>query len=229
MNYEIMKRKPLIIAMLTHNDITVKDAYDVFMSSCDLDVNCWGFKNTGIDKDDMFRLVKIMKDKGKKTFLEILEYNEVSCLNIVKTAVECQFDEITGTLNFPSVHKYLKDKNIPYKPFAGNVSGIPGVLNGTYEEILYDAKKLLENGAAGLNLLAYRHRENGEELARKLCTAIKTPVCITGSISSFKHIDTILDITPWGFTIGTAFFERKFAADGTFRENLQAVVQYMAK
>jgi len=221
-----MKRKPEIIAMLTQNDVTVKDAYNVFLSSCDLDVRHWGIKNTGINKDDMYKLVKVMKEKGKKTFLEVLAYDETSCLDIVKTAAECGFDEVLGTLYFPSVHKFLNDNKIPYKPFAGKVSGIPCVLEGAYSQIINDAKRLLEKGVSGFDLLTFRHKENGEELARQFCKAVNMPICIAGSISSFKHIDVILDIAPWGFTIGSALFENKFA-HGSFRDNLLAVIEYV--
>jgi len=224
-----MKRKPDIIVMLTQNDITVKNAYDVFMSSYDLDIHCWGFKNTGINKSDMYKLAKTMKEKGKKTFLEVLTYDETSCLDIAKAAVECEFDEVLGTLYFPSVHKYLNDNNISYKPFVGKVSGIPCVLESAYAEIANDAKSLMEKGITGFDFLAYRHKENGENLARKFCKEIDAQICIAGSISGFKHIDVMLDIAPWAFTIGSALFDKKFASNGSFRDNLRAVLDYVEK
>jgi len=222
-----MKRKPDIIVMLTQNDITVKDAYNIFMSSWNLDIRNWGFKNTGINKEDMYKLAKVMKEKGKKTFLEILAYDEASCLDIVKTAVECGFDEVMGTMYFPSVYKYLSNYNIPYKPFIGKVSGVPSILESSFTEILNNAKELMQKGIAGFDFLAYRSKEDGEKLARQFCNAINAEICITGSISSFKHIDIMLDIAPWAFTIGTALFEKKFAVNGSFRDNLLAVVNYM--
>jgi len=222
-----MRRKPDIIVMLTQNDITVKDAYDIFMSSWDIDINNWGIKNTGIGKEDMYKLVKTMKSKGKKTFLEILTYDETSCLDNIKTAVECGFDEIMGTQYFPSVHKFLNDNKIPYKPFVGKVSGIPCILESTYTEILNDAEKLMEKGIIGFDFLAYRSKEDGENLTRQFCNAVNAQICIAGSISSFKHIDVMLDIAPYAFTIGSALFDKKFAIHGTFRENLQVVVNYI--
>jgi hypothetical protein len=39
----------------------------------------------------------------------------------------------------------------------------------------------------------------------------------------------MFDIAPWTFTMGSALFEKKFLPDGTFKENLQAVADYMAK
>ena len=54
-------------------------------------------------------------------------------------------------------------------------------------------------------------------------------ICIAGSINSFARIDTMFDIGPWTFTMGSALFEKKFLPEGSFRENLIAVADYMAK
>ena len=39
--------KPEIIIMLTHHDVTVKDAGEIFEQCKDLPVKFWGFKNVG--------------------------------------------------------------------------------------------------------------------------------------------------------------------------------------
>jgi putative N-acetylmannosamine-6-phosphate epimerase len=213
--------------MLTYNDVTVKDAYDIFESSWDLDVRYWGFKNVGLPKEEMRQLVNAMKDRGKTTFLEVVTYDEASCMEGAKTAVECGFDQIMGTLYYPSVHKYLNNNNVAYKPFVGKVSGSPSILEGSYTEIIDDAKKLLGKGITGFDILAYRHVEDGEKLARLFCEEIDAEICVAGSISSFERIDAMFDIGPWSFTMGSALFDKKFAPQGAFRENLQVVVNYM--
>jgi putative N-acetylmannosamine-6-phosphate epimerase len=213
--------------MLTYNDVTVKDAYDVFGSSWDLDVRYWGFKNVGLPKEEMRQVVNAMRDKGKTTFLEVVTYDEASCLEGAKTAVECGFDQIMGTLYYPAVHKYLKDNKVTYKPFVGKVSGSPSILEGSYTEIIDDAKELLSKGITGFDILAYRHVEDGENLARLFCEEVDAEICIAGSISSFERIDVMFDIGPWGFTMGSALFDKKFVSRGTFRENLQVVVDYI--
>ena len=218
-----------LIVMLTHNDVTAKDACDVFMSSCDVDAPNWGFKNIGITNDEMDKLVKAMKAKGKRTFLEIVTYDELSCLDSVKTGIECGIDEIMGGPYFPSVHKILKRTTIAYKPFVGKVSGSPSVLEGSCAEIIGEAKRLMEEGINGFDLLAYRHKENGGTLARQFCGALNADVCVAGSISSFERIDTMFDINPWAFTVGGALFEKTFMPGGSFRENLLAVLGYMKK
>ena len=213
--------------MLTHNDVTVENAYDVFMSSWDLDVNYWGFKNTGLNNDQMNKLINAVKEKGKAVFMEVVTYDEASCLESVKTAAENKIDGIMGTVYFPSVHTFLKDNNISYKPFVGKVSGGPSILEGAHAEIIDNAKRLMEKGITGFDILAYRHKKNGEQLARRFCEEINAEICVAGSISNFERIDAMLDIAPWGFTMGSALFERRFAPRGAFRENLQVVVNYI--
>ena len=73
--------KPNLVVMLTHNDVTVKDAYDIFEECKDIEsVQHWGFKNVGLPKDEMKRIVDAMKAAGKTTYLEVVTYDEESCL-----------------------------------------------------------------------------------------------------------------------------------------------------
>lgn len=68
--------KPEIVIMLTHNDLTVKNAMEVFESCKDLPVKNWGFKDVGIPVEEMVELNKAMKAAGKTTFLEVVTYTE---------------------------------------------------------------------------------------------------------------------------------------------------------
>ena len=222
-----MKNKPEIVVMLTHEDVTVQNSYDLFEACKSLDVLHWGFKNVGLPKKEMDRVVKAMKAAGKTTYLEVVTYTEEECMDGAKIAAECGFDGIMGTLYFPSVHKYLVDNNVIYMPFVGKVSGSPSVLEGSYEEIIAEANSLIEKGITGFDILAYRHVEDGEKLARLFCQQVKAKVCVAGSISSYARIDTMFDIGPWGFTMGSALFDKKFVPEGDFRANLVAVVDYM--
>ena len=56
--------KPEIIIMLTNNDITVKNAEEVFESCKDLPAKKWGFKDVGLPKDEMIKLAAKMKEAG---------------------------------------------------------------------------------------------------------------------------------------------------------------------
>ena len=177
----------------------------------------------------MKALAKAMKDAGKTTFLEVVTYDEASCLDGAQTAIDCGFDCLMGTLYYDSVAKLLKDNNMDYMPFVGKVSGSPSILEGSNEEIIANAKELMAKGITGFDILAYRHVIDGEKLAREFCAAVDAKICIAGSISSYERIDTMFDIGPWTFTMGSALFDKKFVPNGSFYENLEAVADYMAK
>lgn len=221
--------RPEIIIMLTHHDVTVKNAAEIFEECKDLPIKFWGFKNVGLPKDEMKALAKAMKDAGKTTFLEVVTYDEASCLDGAQTAIDCGFDCLMGTLYYDSVAKLLKDNNMDYMPFVGKVSGSPSILEGSNEEIIANAKELIAKGITGFDILAYRHVIDGEKLAREFCAAVDAKICIAGSISSYERIDTMFDTGPWTFTMGSALFDKKFVPNGSFYENLEAVANYMAK
>ena len=222
--------RPDIIVMLTHHDVTVPNAAEVFEECKDIEaVKLWGFKNVGLPKDQMKALTAAMKAAGKTTFLEVVTYDEESCLDGAQTAIDCGFDYLMGTIYYDSVAKLLKDNGMDYLPFVGKVSGSPSILEGSNAEIIQNAKDLMEKGVTGFDILAYRHVVDGEKLAYEFCAAGPARICIAGSINSFARIDTMFDIGPWTFTMGSALFEKKFLPEGSFRENLIAVADYMAK
>lgn len=220
-----MKQKMII--MLTYNDKTVSNALEVFDQCKELPVDCWGFKNIGLPVEKMKKLVMNMKEAKKTTFLEVVTYNEKSCLDAAKFALECQFDYFTGSLYFESVHNLLKDKPIKYFPFCGKVSGSPSILQGSIQEIVDDAKLMEEKGVDGFDLLAYRHVEDAEKLAQQFIEATKSPVVLAGSIDSFDRLDKVKQFDPWGFTIGSAFFDKKFVKGGSFKEQIVKVLSYI--
>ena len=220
--------RPEIIIMLTHHDVTVENAAEVFEACKDLPVKFWGFKNVGLPKDKMKELATAMKEAGKTTFLEVVTYDEQSCLDGAQTAIACGFDYLMGTIYYDSVAKLLADNNMSYLPFVGKVSGSPSILEGTNEEIIANAKDLMAKGIKGFDILAYRHVVDGEKLAYEFCKAVDAQICIAGSINSFDRIDTMFDIGPWTFTMGSALFEKNFVPEGSFYDNLKAVADYMA-
>ena len=219
--------KPDIVVMLTHHDVTVTNAREVFDECSDLPVKHWGFKNVGLPKEKMKELTAAMKQAGKETYLEVVTYDEASCLEGAQTAIDCGFDYLMGTIYYDSVAKLLRDNGMEYLPFVGKVSGSPSILEGTNEEIIENAKELMAKGIKGFDILAYRHVLDGEKLAREFCAAVDAKICIAGSINSYDRIDTMFDIGPWTFTMGSALFEKNFVADGSFRDNLKAVADYM--
>ena len=220
--------RPELIVMLTHHDKTVENAIEVFDECKDLPVKCWGFKDVGLPKDDMLILINKMKEAQKTTFLEVVTYTEAECMAGAETAVAYGFDYLMGTIYYSSVHEFLKKQGIVYFPFCGKVSGSPSVLEGSFEEIIGEAKEMIAKGITGFDLLAYRHKQ-GEQLAYKFTKEIGVPVVIAGSINSYQRLDIMKSIDPWAFTMGSALFDKDFDHDASLRKNLELVVEYMNK
>jgi hypothetical protein len=221
--------KPELIVMLTHHDKTVHNAYAMFDEMKDTPIRHWGFKDVGLPADDMKKLVRYMKNAGKTTHLEVVSLSESEGLVGARLAVEAGFDYLDGTVYFDSIHNFLKDKPIRYCPFPGHVHSHPSILDGTIEDIVSHARKLESNGASGLDLLAYRFAGDADALLSEVVKAIHIPVIAAGSIGSYDRIAKVWAAKTWAFTIGSAFFDKKFVPDGSFLENMMAVWDWLEK
>ncbi len=218
---------PELIVMLTHNDVTVANAPEVFEECKDAKAKFWGFKEVGLPIEEMKKLYARMKECGKTTFLEVVAYTEEECLEGAKMAVECGCDILMGTLYFQSIMDYCKENDLKYMPFVGKITGRPSVLEGTIEGMIAEANDYISKGAYGIDLLGYRYVGDAVELNKKFVAGVNGPVCLAGSVNSYKRLDEVKDADSWSFTIGGAFFENKF--DGTFAEQIDKVCIYMEK
>ncbi len=213
--------------MLTRNDQTVRNAIEVFGGCRNLPVQYWGFKNVGLPVPQMKLLVENIRSAGKTACLEVVSYTEQECMDAARLAVECRFDYLMGTIFYPSVFDFLKGRPIKYSPFCGKVSGHPSVLEGSIEEIIAEGQKLQAMGVDAFDLLAYRYVDDPEALATNFIKAINLPVILAGSVDSFARIDRVKAMGAWGFTIGGAFFDKKFVKDGSFSDQVAAVAHYL--
>ena len=221
--------KPELIVMLTHQDRTVSNALELFERTRDYPITHWGFKDVGLPAEEMKNVVKAMKDAGKTTFLEVVSLSEEEGLRGAQLAVELGFDILMGTVFFPSISEYLKDKPVRYYPFPGHVHSHPSILDGTIDEIVAHARQLEAHGVHGLDLLTYRYNGEASRLLQLVVEATNIPIVSAGSIATFDRITEVWDSGAWGFTIGSAFFERQFVPDGSFEENVLAVCDWLGK
>ncbi|HET9906008.1 MAG TPA: hypothetical protein VFQ23_05195 [Anaerolineales bacterium] len=221
--------KPELIVMLTHHDQTVQDALELFLRTKDFPIKHWGFKDVGLPPEEMQNIVNAMKDAGKVTFLEVVSLSEEEGLRGAQLAVQLGFDILMGTVFYPSIAEYLKDKPIQYYPFPGKVHSHPSILDGSIDEIVAHARQLESYGAHGLDLLTYRFNGEASHLLKLVVDATNIPIVSAGSIASFERIQEVWDAGAWGFTIGSAFFERQFVPDGSFEENILAVCDWLQK
>ena len=221
--------RPELIVMLTHHDQTVPEALDLFRRTKDYPITHWGFKDVGIPPEEMQTVVTAMKDAGKKTFLEVVSLSEEEGLRGAQLAVALGFDILMGTVYFPSIREYLEDKPIRYYPFPGHVHSHPSILDGAIEKTVAHACELESYGVHGLDLLTYRYAGNAASLLSQVVQSTGIPVVSAGSIASFERIMEVWDSGAWGFTIGSAFFDRQFVPDGSFEENVWAVCDWLEK
>ncbi len=222
--------KPKLILMFTLNDITVPDAIDYFEQVKDLPVDFFGFKEIGLELEKVRILNNKIHDHGFKSFLEVVEYEEDAILSPAKMAIDIGFDYLMGTIYFPSIWKIIKNK-IKYFPFCGSIYNRPSILDGTIEEIVSDAKRIEESGVDGFDLLAYRYiiPDKVNDLIAAVKNAVNVPIVSAGSINSFERLDETINQGVWGFTIGGAFFESKFVPNGSYRDNVVAVIRKLGK
>ena len=217
-----------IIIMLTHNDKTVENAVELFEENKDLPIRYWGFKDVGMAPEKMKILCGRMKEEGKTTFLEVVTYTEEECMRGAKLAVECGFDYLLGTLYYDSVAEYVKKQGLKYCPFAGKVSESPSILEGTLEEMLAQEEKFAKAGVFGTDLLGYRYVDGDPNvLSAEYIKRAKNPVILAGSIGSEERMKLVKEMDPWAFTMGSALFTKNFVKDGSFRDNLQYVVEFL--
>lgn len=214
-----------LVVMLTHNDITVNNAYEVFKKCKNSNAKFFGFKEEPLPFEEMKKLYRYMKDCGKKTVLEVVAYTEKEGLDGAKVAVKCECDVLMGTMYSDSINEFCKENNLKYMPFVGKVIERPSILEGTIDNMINEANNLLKKGVYGFDLLGYRFTGNAAELNKRFVSEVNAPVCIAGSVNSYDRLDELKEAKPWGFTIGGAFFENKFGND--FNEQINKVCAYM--
>ena len=222
-----MEDKLNLVVMLTHNDKTVDNAYEIFEKCKISKAKYYGFKEEPLPLEEMKKLYKYMKKCGKQTVLEVVTYTEEEGLKGAEMALECECDFLMGTKYFESINNFCKENNIKYMPFIGNVIERPSILEGNIEDMISEANELLKKGVYGFDLLGYRFTGNATELNKKFVTEVNAPVCIAGSINSYIRLDELKNANPWAFTIGGAFFENKFW--NNFIEQINNVCEYIEK
>ncbi len=78
-----------------------------------------------------------------------------------------------------------------------------------------------------MDLLTYRYTGEAADLLTAVVEATSVPVVCAGGIGTYEQIGEVVDSKAWGFTVGSAFFEERFVPDGSFRENVTNVWDWM--
>jgi hypothetical protein len=217
------------IFMLTHHDVTVPHALDLFQKVSGTGLKCAGCKDIGLDMSNLRRLFSNMKTAGITSFLEVVTMKEEEHFRGVDVAVDIGAGYLIGGMPQYTERtiQYLKDKKNPPKffPYIGKIVGHPCLLRGSLDEIVKDAKRTDTLGADGINLLAYRYDGNVLELIKKVTEATKIPLIVAGNVDSLERVRELKELGVWAFTIGGAIMERKFITDGDEPEQIKAVLK----
>jgi hypothetical protein len=219
------------IPMLTYNDLTVENALEVFDQIAGLGIGNIGFKNVGVDVSVQERLVKAAARKGISTFMEIVSTSRDAALKSFETGVCMGVDNIIGG-TYPEEMVSIgrrATRKIGVFPFAGVVYDHPNKLKGDFELFRRQLRQLEGLGVDGVDLLAFRYVDGDPYvLLRTVVEATDLPVIVAGSIDSPEKIRRLRDLGVWGFTVGTALFEKKFGG-ATRVDQVYAILKLMGE
>ena len=216
------------IFMLTHHDVTIPNAMEVFNEVKDAGLKCIGCKDIGLNVEQYKELFDAFKKQGVQSFLEVVTYSEEEHFRGIDLALNIGADNLIGGM--PSYTKktmdYLKgkEKRLGYYPYIGKITEHPCILSGTVEQIIKDGKEAEKYGIGGINLLLYRYTDDQKKLL-KMTKELNVPVIVAGNVANVGQIKELKENNIWAFTIGGAILEKKFVKDGTNKEQIQAVLK----
>lgn len=203
------------ILMLTKDDRTVPDAIEVYRSLAGSPVSYVGFKDQGLPVESLRTLAAEIRRDGRRALLEVVSVSREDELASVEAAARLGVDYVLGGRHAREAVEILRGTGARYFPFAGRTAGHPTRLLGTQAEIVEDARALAAlPGVDGLDLLAYRSALDAPALARAVVAAVKRPVIAAGSIDGPARVAAMRAAGVWGFTVGSALFDHRFADDG---------------
>jgi hypothetical protein len=166
------------------------------------------------------------KEADKTPVLEVVSFDEKDLLEAASLAVGCGVEYFTGAMFSAAVMERVHAAGMRYFPFCGDVSGSPIELKGTAESVSNDASRLRNLGADGVDLVAYRYASGDPiQLAKMVADKVGGErLIIAGSVNSVDRMQRMQEIKPFAYTMGGALFDGAFKPGGSFRDNLERVV-----
>ncbi len=219
------------IFMLTHHDVTIPNALEVFEEIKDTGLKFIGCKDIGLPIEKLQELFRKMKNADMTTFIEVVSNDEEKHFMGVEKAIRVGADYLIGGMpRFTrKTLEYLKEKkaNLKFFPYIGKVIGHPCVLEGNVDEIVNNGVEFGKMGIHGINLLLYRYTGNVNLLLDRAIDTLKIPLIVAGSIDNFEKIGQMKRKNVWAFTIGGAILEKKFAPEKNIKEQVTAVLNLL--
>jgi hypothetical protein len=217
------------ILMLTHDDVTVPNAFEAYREVRDAPLRYVGFKDIGQPVTRLRDLAAMIHADGREVMLEVVSERAEDELTSVRAAREIGVDWVLGGTHPELALAALEGTSIRYCPFPGTIVGHPSLLRGTIEGIAASAASLTSiPGVHGLDLLAYRYDGNVEQLVEAVVAHSTGPVIAAGSVHSLERIATLTRLGVWGFTIGSAIFEGRLPGAPSLRAQVEGVLEAVA-
>ena len=215
------------IFMLTHNDTTVPQADKVYETLRGTGLHYVGFKDIGASPEELALVADKAHADGLEVFLEVVSTSKESEMVSLQAGRDIGVDWVMGGTNVKEGVEILAGSGIKYCPFPGRIEGHPSILLGTVAEIANDAKDMTAmDGVFGVDLLAYRHRdEDPIEVTRAVVNASAGPVIVAGSIVTAEQIRQVAATGAWGFTIVGAIFEGRLPGGPDLAEQIKSVLK----
>src|SRR5215213_9158603 len=213
------------IFMLTRDDVTLKDAREVYASVADSGLSHVGCKDVGLPQDELAALMEDIRANGHQTYLEVVSETEEATLNSARVAAEIRPDHLIGGTLIEPVQEILAGTGVRFFPYVGQIVGHPCLLRGSIEEIVADTERATELGVDGINLLAYRYDGDVAELVRAVVGATDLPVICAGSVDSLERIRALDRCGAWAFTIGTAALDGALVEGAPLSGQLQTALE----
>lgn len=148
----------------------------------------------------------------------------MATLESARVAAEIGPDYLIGGTLIEPVQKILEGTAIRFFPYVGRIVDHPCLLRGTIDEITQDTRRAAALGVDGINLLAYRYDGDVDELVEAVVQSTELPVIAAGSVDSTDRIAALSERGIWGFTVGTAALDGKFAQGQPLVSQLEAIL-----
>ena len=215
------------IFMLTRQDRTIDDAEEIVDAVCALGVRHIGFKDMGVPRATLERLVRRIRSYGATCYLEVVSTTSDSVARSLEVAQSLGVDRVLGGTNLDAAKRILGELG-RYFPFPGKPVGHPTKLGGSAELVAEHCRASRAAGCGGVDLLAYRATEaNPLDLVRAARNALaEKTLIVAGSVNSTQRIHELAAAGVDAFTIGSAVFDGAFSpTKGSFRAQILDILQ----
>ena len=213
------------IFMLTRDDRTVPNCFEILEAVAPHGVRHIGFKDGGADRKTLAGLASRIPDFGARSYLEVVSLDPKDGIAAAELAADIGVDCLMGGTDMEGMSRAVARRRMDFMPFVGRPSGHPTALGGTAAEVAADCARARSLGCAGVDLLAYRATEADPlDLVRAARAALGDKrLVVAGSIDSPDRVRAIAEAGADAFTVGTAVLDRRFAPGLAIEDQLYAI------